>query len=84
MEENVGIAVLLSVNPDTGETNADTFREGECEDPVGRAEGLRESCRKDFPERMWAIAANERARSIRGDALVEALFGDPEPGEGKG
>lgn len=56
-------AVLFSGDPDTGECSMDVF---EGDDPVRKAEGLRDSCAPDFPSRVWAIQMNEAAREQMG------------------
>jgi hypothetical protein len=61
-----GVAVLFSAEPvEGGEHSRDTFRERESDDdPVLRAERMRDSCEDDFPTRLWAIAMNGRAREL--------------------
>lgn len=75
--EQVGIAVLLSGDPATGKSSMDVFREDDETssplDPFHRAQGLRDSCAGDFPDRLWSIAVNDRARDLMRDARMRAM-----------
>lgn len=79
----VGIAVLFSGDPETGQSSMDVFREDDDTtlplDPYHRAAALRDSCAEDFPTRLWSIAVNDRARDLMRDARMAAM-GFP-PGE---
>lgn len=78
-EQEVGIAVLFSGDPETGETNMDVFREDDDwaggRDPYHRAEGLRESVAPDFPDRLFAISLNRRARVLMTAVRLKDLLG---------
>ena len=72
------MAVLFSYDPETGEHSVDPLvgLHSSGDDPVTWALGLKASIEDDFPGRLWAITANDEARALRGDRLVEKLTGE--------
>ena len=69
-----GVAVLFSGDPRTGVCSMDVFKEsdehtttwddGRPVDPYHRAAALRDSVKDDFPDRVFTIHVNERARDL--------------------
>jgi len=77
--EKTGVAVLHGYDPETGKTSTDEFRE-RAEDagqtsPYHRAVALRDSVRDDFPNWIWSIGVNERARSLMADEDMRRWLG---------
>lgn len=51
--------------------------EGECTDPWASAERLQSSLASDWPEHVWTIVGNERARFLRWKDGMDQLLGGP-------
>lgn len=78
------IAILFSGDPDTGQSSMDVFRESDETttdlDRFHRAQALQESIAGDFPNRLWSIAVNDKARGMMRDTRMKwmGFTDDPE------
>lgn len=60
------VAVLTVTHPN-GTTNTDVFTDADewaDVDPFHRAEALKSACEDDFPDSIFAIGMNEKARAL--------------------
>ncbi len=74
------IAILFSGDPDTERSSMDVFRESENveRDPLLRAELLMRSCQDDFPNRLWTLTGNGRAKQLATRRRMLAMGFTPE------
>lgn len=68
-------AVVLTHNPETGETLYTPFWESDYEDPLSAAHAFREAEeeRGDVPGWLWTVTGDDRARDIRSASMLKAL-----------
>jgi len=72
-------AALISWDPATNAVTADPFSTATgSEDPVRDCHALKASIEADWPERLFTVIADDSARKIRSDNLVDQLFGKDE------
>lgn len=74
MSAEQGRAVLFIMQQEGGRVTADEFFESaSTTDPYHRALHLWQSVEDDFPGAAHAIYANERARELKGAAIMAAM-----------
>lgn len=81
MNSEVAIAVALCYLPNEERTLHTEYRtDGDHPqpNPMLAAQALKESCEDDFPDGIWAVTGNERAREIMVAARLEKLGLEPD------
>jgi hypothetical protein len=74
---NTGVAWLLSVNTKTDQTMFEKFEEDDNhKDPIAWAWALHESIKDDWPDSLWTVVANDRAKFLGWQKRMGALLGE--------
>lgn len=70
---DIGKAALVSINFETGEQLHTIFTEEYEPNPVQSCWDLKTSLAPDFPDAHFSVIANERAKEIQSQSILEAL-----------